>query len=297
MNPELEPTQKTEEKLEIKKENRPIKALRTFAGDVEEALSKNKSSSATIMIAEQKRREERPELTPPTKLSVEIKNKTFFLSGITLVILSLVVFGAVYYYINLDPVTAVNIESKSLISSSKEKTLELTGTKEQFIAKIISEKTAFSMSVNSVLNLRIVDSSKIDIDTENFLKFIGKRIPSDLSRSFDKKYMIGIYSFDTNEPFIILKTSDYGTSYAGMLKWEKEMSKDLGELFSVSSSLYGTTFVDEEYKNKDLRVLRDAEGKVAMLYSFIDKNTLLITANENVFSAILGKYVISQQVR
>ena len=122
-------------------------------------------------------------------------------------------------------------------------------------------------------------------------------MPSELSRSFDKKFMVGIYSFDTNEPFIILKTSDYGASYAGMLKWEKEMSRDLGEIFSLPATLYGAPFIDEEYKNKDLRVLRNTDGKVAMLYSFIDKNTLLITANENVFSAILGKYVISQQVR
>ena len=123
MNPELEPVQKPEEKVVNKVENKPIKALRTFAGDLEEALSKNKSSSATIMIAEQKRREERPELTPPPKLSIEIKNKTFFVTGSTLVILSIVVIGAVYYYINLEPVTAVNVDNKSLISSSKENSL------------------------------------------------------------------------------------------------------------------------------------------------------------------------------
>jgi hypothetical protein len=45
-------------------EKKPIKALRTYAGDVEEALSKTKSSAATIMIAEEKRREEKPELAP-----------------------------------------------------------------------------------------------------------------------------------------------------------------------------------------------------------------------------------------
>lgn len=277
-------------------EKKPIKALRTFAGDVEDILSKNKSSSATIMIAEQKRREERPDLAPP-KISTEIRNKTFFITGSALVFLSLIVVGGIYYYLNINPVTTVSIEDRPLISVSKEKTLELSGTKEQFLAKIISEKNVFSMPANSVLDIKIVGVLKTKVDTESFLKFIAEKIPSDLSRSFDKKYMIGIYSFDTNEPFIILKTNDYGASYSGMLKWERDMSKDLGGLFSVSSSLYGATFVDEEYKNKDLRVLKDLNGKAVMLYSFIDKSTLLITTSENVFSAIVGKYVISQQAR
>jgi len=305
MNPEQQTPQKPEEKVEqkieekpaVKVENKPIKALRTFAGDVEEALSKGKSSSATIMIAEQKRREERPELAPPPRVSMEVKNKTFFVTGVTIFILGLVVVGSVYYYINAKQVISVNTEDRPLVSSTKEKTLQLTGTKEQFVEKIIAENKAFSQPIDSILNLKIVNVVNINSDAESFLNYIAKRMPNELSRSFDAKFMFGIYSFSTNEPFIILKTSDYGASYAGMLKWEKDMSRDLGELFSVPSSLYGASFVDEEYKNKDLRVLKDIDGKVLMVYSFIDKNTLLITSNENILSAILGKYVISSQVR
>ena len=82
-----------------------------------------------------------------------------------------------------------------------------------------------------------------------------------------------------------------------MLKWEKDMVSDVGKLFGISVNASSTpqTFVDQERRNKDLRVLKDENGKVILLYSFIDNNTLLITKNENVFGAVLSKFLISQQ--
>jgi hypothetical protein len=99
--------------------------------------------------------------------------------------------------------------------------------------------------------------------------------------------------------FILISVKDYAESYAGMLIWEKDMPKDLGEIFKVSSSLSSTTslFTDEAIKNKDLRVLKDQNKNTVLLYSFVDKNTLLITTNEDVFSALLGKYQLKEQTK
>ena len=46
---------------EEKKERVPIKSLRTYQGDVEEAIGRNKESSTTIFVAEEKRKVENPE--------------------------------------------------------------------------------------------------------------------------------------------------------------------------------------------------------------------------------------------
>ncbi len=300
-NPTQNPSQNspevaTEKPIEAVKAQTPIRALRTFAGDVENALSQNKSSTATIMIAEQKRREERPELAPP-KITTQAKNTTFFIVGSILLLVGIIAIGTVYYMKSTEKIF-VEQKTKSLISSSKEKIIPGPGlNKDSLVAKINSEKQAFNLPPNSVLYLKITDEVSNPVSVEKIMSVLAPKAPAELVRSLDDDYMLGIYSFDTNEPFIILKVSDYPNSFPAMLRWEKDMTKELSPLFGISVNLFGTAFVDEAYKNKDLRVLRDPNGKSALLYSFIDKSTIVITTNENILSAILGKYIISQQTR
>jgi hypothetical protein len=124
-------------------------------------------------------------------------------------------------------------------------------------------------------------------------------MPPSLVRSFGDEYMFGIYSFDTNEPFIILTVDDYAIAYSGMLKWELDAGKDLATLFNIPTQNSSSTLVfkDETAKNKDMRVLKDSAGTPLVLYSFIDRKTLVITKNENVLSAIVGKFLINKQTK
>ena len=136
-------------------------------------------------------------------------------------------------------------------------------------------------------------------DLSEITETIGRNMPPSLSRSFGKEYMMGIYSFDTNETFIIISIDDYSLAYPGMLKWEENMANDLDGLFDLSKNgvLETNTFVDETVKNRDMRVLKDSTGKPLVLYSFIDRETLVITKNESILSAIVGKIVLNKQVR
>lgn len=287
MNPEDKQAQKT------------IKALRTYQGDVEEALGKTKSSAATIMLAEEKRREERPELASLKREESTGKNKLYLLAGTLLLVLAVSVVGVVYYLKSTEEV-AVKKQNKSLVSFNKEsKLLVASSTRELLIQKIVLEKDSFKMPANSILYINTSDASENPISAETIMTTLSWRIPNDFARSLSDKYMIGVYSFDTNAMFIILKTSDYGAAYSGMLRWEKDMIKDIGRLFSIPQNLMGdeAKFIDEEFKNKDLRVLKDSNNKSVLLYTFIDRGTIIITVDENVLSALLGKYAISQDSR
>ncbi len=275
-----------------------MKSLRTYQGDVEEAVTKNNYSSSSIFLAEQKRRDQT--LINPEQLeNKKTKNKFFLLIGGVLLLLGIITVTSVYYIKSKEQV-ALEKQTKALISFSQEKdVLTANLTRDKLIANIISEKQSFSLPVNSVLYINTTIGSSTPADISLILSILTPNMPPFLERSFDSQYMLGIYSFDTNEPFIILTTSDFASSFAGMLKWEENMSFDLGKLFSIQQNTSTTTriFTDQSLKNKDLRVLQDVSGKTVLLYSFIDKNTLLITTNENIFSAILGKYLVGKQVR
>lgn len=278
---------------------KPIKALRTFAGDVEEALGKTKSSAATIMLAEEKRREERPELAPVRREVTGEKNRLFLVLGTILLFLAISVIGGVYY-LKTNEKVVVNVKDKALVNFTKESDIAVTGlSRDQLVAKIGTEKDIFKMPANSILYINTADNLSKPISAETLFTTLSSKIPSDLARSFDGKYMIGVYSFDSNDTFIIIKTNDYQIAYSGMLKWEKDLPRDLGRIFSLPQNLMGgdTAFTDEAYKNKDLRILTDSNNKTVLLYTFIDKSTLIITTNENVLSAIMGKYMINQESR
>ena len=75
------------------------------------------------------------------------------------------------------------------------------------------------------------------------------------------------------------------------------MVTDLAPIFGIRSTSTPYTFTDEELRNKDLRIVTDEIGKTILLYSFIDKNTILITSHEAIFNALLGKYLTGHTTR
>ena len=290
------PPEEKNPKTSLEQIKTPIKSLRTYQGDVDEILSKGKESATTILVAEQKRKELIPHTQIVARSSI-FRNKLFIVVGMVLFFLGIITIITVYYVRSNEQVMVVQ-KTKALIGFSEEKTFALTGLSgKQLATKILSEKQTFKLPPNSVLYLNTLGENTDQAAVSDVLKLLAPRMPSSLSRSFEDKYMLGIYSFDKNEPFIIFTTKDFPSSFAGMLKWEKDMPLDLGEIFKIPEGLMETSslFEDEALRNKDLRVLRDTNKNTILLYSFIDKNTLVITSNENIFTAIIGKYLISKQ--
>ncbi len=294
MEPQKENLGETGQKLEVQ-----IKNLRTYQGDVEEAIAKNHFTTSTILIAEQKRKAQNEISNPEIATNSSARNKFFILTGTLFLILGIATVGVVFYLKSRN--TAVIVQNtKALMGFSEEKMISVSGlNREKIMDDIVSEKQSANLQVNSVLYINTVNTENEPENLENVLSILAPNMPPSLSRSFDKKYMLGIYSFDSNEPFIILTTSDFANSYSGMLKWEKDMVLDLGKIFSIPQFTGSSTpeFKDEAMKNKDLRVLKSGDKKTVLLYSFIDKNTLVITANGDILNAIIGKYNISKQIR
>ena len=294
----MNPEEKVEQKENPEKKE-GLKSLRTYEGDVQEIMAKNKTSISSIVAAEQNRRD-RTMINTEGEIENRAKNKFYILAGSLLLILGLITLGAVYYIHSNNTKETTVKKNKTIISFAQESVVPVTNsTREQMLNTIIREKKSFTMPVNSVLYLNTSDQLHTPANIESVFTLLAPRIPPTLARSFGSQYMIGIYSFDTNEPFILLTTDDYGNSYAGMLKWEPDIVRDIGVLFGARTENGTSTpnFQDRSLKNRDLRIFKNDSGKTTLLYSFIDKHTLVITTNENIFSAILSKYLLSTQTR
>ena len=293
----MEPEKNTEQTSEQTTKNQ-IKSLRTYQGDVEEAVLKNNYSASSILVAEQQRKKGGL-LDLGTPDNSAARNKFFILVGSILLLLGIVTVSAMFYIRSKDEVI-IQKNTKTLIGFSEEKLMSMSNiTREKLVNDILVEKKSLDLPVNSVLYINTANASGTPVLAQDVLMLIAPQMSPALLRSFDGEYMLGIYSFDTNEPFIILTTGDFANSFSGMLKWEKGMISDFEKLFSLSQNTSSTTrqFKDATARNKDFRVLQNENKKTILLYSFIDKNTLVITTNENILNAIIGKYNISKQIR
>jgi hypothetical protein len=297
MDPEIQPKPEERQPLEASGDhvNHPIHALRTYQGDVEEAMHRNNTSTTDIFLAEQKRKGSTL-VNPEAPIVSAARNKFFILTGSILLLLGILTIGSVYYLRATEKVT-VDKQVRALIGFSEEKVVPVANlTRGQLLNALVTEKQNFKLPVNSVLYVNTIQAVDTPESIDKVLKLLAPTMPDSLIRSFDK-YMLGVYSFDTNEPFIILTTNDFSSSFAGMLKWEHTMTNDVGAWFGLPESTSTPFFIDEEFRNKDLRLLKDEKNKTILLYSFIDKNTLIITKSENVFTALVSKYLVSGQVK
>lgn len=291
INPEV-PQEKT---LTRNENQQRLKTLRTYQGDMQEYISKNNTSIATIAVAEQKKKEKLNIQEDVQKY--EIKNKLLVTFSISFLVIGLVAIVAVYLTQTMKDNDVVPLET-SIISYSEKKTI-VAQNKQFIISEIESLVDTWSSPANSIINIELTDNtesvSKSKI--ENIISYIGPNIPQNMARSLTEDYMFGIYSFGQNAPFIILKTKDYGVSYSGMLKWEENILNDLYFMFKIPGDISTYKFEDESFKNKDLRVVKSQERKTVFLYTFLDRETILITSTEDVFSALLDKYINSQITR
>lgn len=96
----------------------------------------------------------------------------------------------------------------------------------------------------------------------------------------------------TGAPLLLIGLPNFDVALGGMLAWEDNIQSDLAPLFGtpVTRTVVPDTigaadetphFVDESYENRDLRVLYNGGGEVAVAYMFINQRTVLISTSRN----------------
>ncbi|HVV38805.1 MAG TPA: hypothetical protein VHD31_00570 [Candidatus Paceibacterota bacterium] len=160
------------------------------------------------------------------------------------------------------------------------------------------------------------------LSAQEVLQFLSPNVPDTLTRTIDpSEFVLGIHVYEENQPFLILKADSYEQAYAAILNWEPYMQKDLAPLFARTPRLQimatqpnatttqstatstatttttppvpnytaSTTFIDRIVENHDARVIQDSAGNILLLWSFLDRKTLVITTNEVTLREIISR--------
>lgn len=162
------------------------------------------------------------------------------------------------------------------------------------------------------------------LSTARALQLMAPNVPGTLLRALDQdEYLLAVHSFDGNQPLLILKAESYEQAFAGMLEWERSMAAELAPLFTrtpperivedvVEDALATTTatttdsvatstppsapaattpagFTDEIVENQNARVIKNEYGDIVLLWSFINRSTVVVTTNDATLREVISR--------
>lgn len=292
-----------------------LQPLRTFEGDVADAVKNKNASVVKIAVAESVKKQKSGEmLEPPTPV---FKNLAIFLMSLLLVGGGGYLVYTFYYVPKTVAPATKEFAVESLVAPDTQKEFPVSAANAGSIGQaILDTKTGVNKALNAVTELyftQIQNGVKSLIESSIFVNLLSPNVPSPFVRSLSPRFMFGFHEFNGTHPFLILKTTFYQSAFAGMLKWEETMADDLNTLFIRPSLITNTEagkpsttadflrrskpFVDVVIKNKDVRMLTDEYEHPMLLYTFADKDTIILTTNEFTLKEILDRMTNRRFVR
>jgi hypothetical protein len=194
----------------------------------------------------------------------------------------------------------------SLITTEAKEELDVNSLAKKNLPAILANKLNDTIiPTGNFYNLYLTtgtSSNKKLITATDLINLTGLHMPDLIKRTLQPTFMLGAYSLNKNIPLLIIKTSSFENTYAGMLTWEKDLERDFQILFrlpgyenrgGILAELTPTidikNFQDGVIINKDVRLLNNDAGQLIMLYSIIDKETIIITTNKEAFKEIVNR--------
>jgi hypothetical protein len=304
-----EESQKAPEQGAQPKNPNPLAGIHTYQNDIAQTIKEKDISVIDIALSEHASKQ------PLTK--VDVKKNAFLLPIILLLIFGTVVAFLIIFLVKsrLDN-TATPLETKSrIISTEQEILIPYTGL-EPLNSLMLNASASSTPRTGSLLRYTFTDErststagKNIPIPVDDFITAFPT-MPSHFARSLTADYLIGQHFQElSQDSYIILKTGSYEAALSGLLEWEKTMAGDIATLlnrFEIPTE--EVVFEGAIIRNQNVRIATypsdvpaDTSGNVPrypfIMYSLLNKDTIVITTSEETFVEILGRLATSQFVQ
>ncbi|MDO8728855.1 MAG: hypothetical protein Q7K26_03065 [bacterium] len=273
-----------------------LKQIRTFQGDVAEALQKERGSLVSIQQAEHLKKGSIQSNADAPGENAKKRTELFNLILGSVILFALGIGGAWFAYnefVRRSATPIMTAPANRFIPIDAETTLNFaTTSREIFITTLTSAvQNVEAREIRQVVFIKKEGAKETPylFPTSEFLEKLKTRAPGSLIRAFDPLFMFGAFGEST---FLIIKLTSFENAFAGMLTWEKNLSQDIGPLFATAELLKNNpaelVFTDITDKNKDVRILT-IKDQPALLYSFFDNNMLIITDNIETLRVLIDR--------
>ena len=288
-----------------------VRPLETYRGDIERAVAGG-ASVVSIAAAEAERRNAPGQQTEttPAEPSHLWRNLGYVVLGLVLLSAGGGVF--VYYFTRTAPVAVQQapeapfmfVDSTTLVQEPA------TLNRDEVMAHLDGAKQNTQLAVGLInwLYPSQVDATgaQHEVPITQLLQTLAPRAPGELLRTLKPDYLLGVHSYDQNQPFLILHVDEFQTAYAAMLQWEYTMAGELAPLFSrdpspklpseqtlavatTSQAFVPTSFVDKVVENQDARVLYGSQGDIILLWVMLGRDKIIITTNQYTLREIISR--------
>ncbi len=308
-------------KPEPNPETSSVQPLQTYKGDIESLIQDKNVSVVNIAAAEAARRAQsepaaEQELTDVKDYSL-LKKAVMVFGGVVLLVGAL---GTVYLAYNKwiatvpiqesAPAPFIPVDETTLVVLLEDTSL----SRAAFMGALDGARESNDLPLGLIgrlypaQNLGTEEATRYELlPLEKFLTLLAPSMPPELVRTLEPTYLLGIHTFDGTQAFLILRADTFERGYAGMLAWERGMRNDLLPLFNrsprpripeegVATSSVGsvpqllqTGFVDKIIENRDARAILNTSGDLLLLWTFIDRNLLVVTTNEFTLREIISR--------
>ncbi|MAG12524.1 hypothetical protein CL630_01800 [bacterium] len=284
-----------------------IKRLRTYKYDISEALKQQKQSFTGMVIAEKKRQEKSGVVQPEQTRKIFTPKNIFIGLGILLVVLAIGVSAFMLLRAKApEQVISPSLDIQSPVFLENHKTISIERFNENEIrGKVEVLKREENMPIDSILGItftKTIETLEGEqtalLSTSELFSMLGHETPRQLIRTFNDPFLFGFHAFRKTEPFLILTNRFYDGAFLGMLQWEPFMLSDLSPMFLLERTDFSRTqlFEDVVIQNNDVRILKNTNNETKLLYSFVDRNTIVITTNTDAFKEIVTRLKTPQKM-
>ncbi len=309
------------ESHDVPKSTSEFLIFRTMKGDITDAIKNQDETLVSIALSEEKglaaQRAESEKIAAMAAQAIETPAPKRIERSVVVgvVILILAVLGLAYQFL-LPKLLTINTPSPSLsgfentitepisvapriplayslIPAHFEKRFIINQeTPEKIFSDIADERTATG-SNGKIKNLYFTEEfESMAISANRLLILAGVKTPEILARSLEAPFMAGLLneeSSTTATPFLILKVSDYDTSFAGMLQWEQNIPLLIDTIFgtNITDGLSNDTrMLDVVLLGRDARMLEIAPN-IGIAYAFANKQTIVIAGSQTALEHII----------
>lgn len=251
----------------------PKPYVHTYQGDLDKALDTTEASVVQTLMREAREREalERENRTRKRE------RKWYKAGGILLVLLALGALGYAVYYFRTLTVPVAPTYSVGVFS-----TTEAFAVEDSSLSDVIQTLMARVLDTKPILVQ--LTKAGLPIDPATFFTFLGSAPSEPFVHTLYIARLGFIKENDALVPFVIVATPDPILARKEFLIAEGKLLSYFGALFTIPKTTE-TAFTSAYLYNLPVRILRDVDGKPALLYGSIADTIFVITQSPEAFKS------------
>lgn len=220
-----------------------LNRVRTYQDAIKEALRSQNVSSASLLMAEQRRREQTEEIEENNSIKTP-RNKWFAVGAVTLVVAGLLVLG--FAFLSSDErgtdnnprgvVTQPFFETDGTVEVASAQLSRNTLLKiQQVLSGPMPGRTVQHVVITKEEradpNSQYVTTRAVPYDSTDLIALLAARTPDSFLRSVEDEFMLGVHVLGNNRTFLVFRITNFDNVFAAMFQWEGSLVRDMAQLF------------------------------------------------------------------